>query len=147
MNKQREQKENDDLIPPSIWKESMRIGVPAFDEERKLMTSVIELLDVDGNHPITNEFFLNRFGALEAAVKALYQHEEILMDKWQVPDNIRNHHLVDHTRILGMFTDVYVDSMNRAPRNALEIYRAIRSALEEHILKIADNLRNYVPSV
>lgn len=129
----------------SIWRDSMRIGSPEFDKERKAMVEVIEQLDVDASHSLSNEFFLIRFRVLEAAVQALYAHEELLMKKWSVPEEHRLAHTLDHARILSMLNDVYFDSMNHKTENALEVYHRIRSALKEHILNVANNLRQYVP--
>ena len=131
-------------MPVSIWKESMRIGVPDFDEERKAMVGVIEQLDIDPTHSLTNEFFLIRFRVLEAAVTALYVHEELLMKKWPVPEDIRVAHVADHSRILLMLTEVYLDSMYHKVGNALEVYRRIRSTLEAHILNVSDKLKPYI---
>lgn len=129
----------------SIWQESMRIGFPEFDEERKAMVGAIEELDVDPDHSLSNEFFLIRFRVLEAAVQALYAHEELLMKKWAVPESHRVAHNLDHARVLSMLNDVYFDSMNHKKENALEVYHRVRGALQEHILNVADNLKQYVP--
>jgi hemerythrin len=131
----------------SIWQESMRIGEPDFDNERKAMVGVIEQLDLDPTHSLSNEFFLIRFRVLEAAVMALYTHEELLMKMWSVPENERKAHVADHARILMMLNDVYFDSMNHKMGNALEVYHRVRNQLENHILNVSDNLRNYVPTL
>jgi hemerythrin len=122
----------------------MRIGVPDFDEERKVMVGIIEQLDVDPSHSLFNEVFLTRFHVLETAVMALYIHEELLMKEWNIPADERVTHTADHSRILLMLNDVYFDSMNHKIGNAPEVYQRFRSILEEHILNVAYNLKKYV---
>lgn len=128
----------------SLWKESMRIGLPKFDEERKDLTRIIEHLDLNPLHTITSEMFLIKFGIFHAAIKALFKHEEALFREYPVPDDVKKPHLADHSRILEMLNAVYKDSMNKRNQTAFDIYLIIRNEIKQHILKFGQDLRIYI---
>jgi hemerythrin len=130
----------------SIWQESMRLGIRIFDDELKAMIDMIELLDVDASHNISNEFFLLRLSALEKSVKALCKHEESLMKKWPIPEHLKVRHMDEHDHLFTLFTNVYFDSMDKKQRNPLGVYHEIRSALEGHLLDTSLHLKPYASS-
>lgn len=84
----------------SGWREAMRIGMPAFDEERIRMLKIVELLDVDPAHGIRGEFFLDRLEILRVVLEKLYHYEETLMDELKLPDDLRDKHRADHDQVM-----------------------------------------------
>ena len=128
----------------SIWEDSMRVGLPKFDEERKYLTRVIEYLDLRPLHTISSEFFIVKFGIFQAAVKAFFEHEEALFSELQVPDSVKRIHIEEHGRILEMLNAVYLDSMNKKNQTAIDTYQNIRSEIKQHISKFGQDLREYI---
>ena len=128
----------------SIWEDSMRVGLPKFDEERKELTRLIEHLDLSPLHSICSDFFILKFGIFQAAVKAFFEHEEILFRELQVPDSVKKIHIVDHGRILQMLNAVYLDSMNKKNQTAIDTYQHIRNDIKQHISKFGQDLREYI---
>ena len=128
----------------SVWRESMEIGIPLFDEQRRDLAGIIELLDIDPAAPITEENFLGRFGVLQVMMAEFFNREESLMVQLGVPGEVRQRLIGDHDKMLDLFNDVYLDSMNREQRTAEEVYLAIREAVETHMLAHGQELRRYV---
>ena len=129
----------------SSWQETMRIGIPAFDEERIRMLRIVELLDVDPEHGIRGEFFLDRLEILRVVLDKLYHYEETLMDELKLPAGLREKHRADHDRVMGMFVEVYEDSMHRVDRRAFEVYETLRRNIVQHIWSFGMRLKPYVP--
>ena len=131
--------------PVSGWLESMRIGVAAFDDERRRMLGIVELLDVDPEHGVRGEFFLDRLGILSVVLEKLYRHEELLMDELRLPDTLRALHRADHDRVMSLFVQVYEDSMNNVDRKALEVYETLRRNVLQHIADFGMQLKSTIP--
>jgi hemerythrin len=127
----------------SVWRESMEIGIPLFDEQRRDLAGIIELLDIDPAAPITEENFLGRFSALQVMMAEFFNREESLMVQLGVPGEVQQRMIGDHNRILDLFNEVYMDSMERKQRTAEEIYFAIREAVETDMLAHGQELRRY----
>lgn len=127
----------------SVWREAMEIGIPLFDEQRKDLAGIIELLDIDPAAPITEENFLGRFSVLQVMMAEFFNREESLMVQLGVPAEVQRRLSDDHNRILGLFNEVYLDSMHRKQRTAEEVYLAIRAAMEACLQAHGDELRPY----
>lgn len=128
----------------SVWRESMAIGIPLFDEQRRDLAGIIELLDIDPTAPITEENFLGRFSVLQVMMTEFFTREESLMLQLGVPGEVQRRLIDDHSKILELFNEVYLDSMYRKQRTAEEVYLAVREALETQMLAIGAELRPYV---
>ena len=127
----------------SVWREAMEIGIPLFDEQHKDLAGIIELLDIDPAAPITEENFLGRFSVLQVMMSEFFNREEALMVQLGVPGEVQQRLIGDHNKILDLFNDIYLDSMNRKQRTAEEVYLAIREAVEKHMLAHGQELRPY----
>ena len=127
----------------SVWRESMEIGIPLFDEQRRDLAGIIELLDIDPAAPITEENFLGRFSVLQVMMAEFFNREESLMVQLGVPNEVQQRLIGDHNKVLELFNQVYLDSMDRKQRTAGEVYLAIREAVETHMLAHGQELRVY----
>ena len=121
----------------------MEIGIPLFDEQHRDLAGMIELLDIDPAAPITEENFLGRFSVLQVMMAEFFHREESLMVQLGVPDEVQQRMINDHNKVLDLFNEVYLDSMNRKQRTAEEVYLAIREAVETHLLAHGQELRHY----
>jgi hemerythrin len=131
-------------VTKSVWRESMEIGIPLFDEQRKDLAGIIELLDIDPAAPITEENFLGRFSVLQVMMSEFFSREESLMLQLGVPGEVQQRLIDDHNKILDLFNEIYLDSMNKKQRTAEEVYLMIREAVEGHMLAHGQKLRHYV---
>ena len=130
----------------SIWKDSMRIGIPIFDEQRCDLAKIIELLDTDPNHPITDEFFLGRFSVLQVMLSEFFTREESLMVELGIPNEVRERLAAEHDEVLKLLNLVYFDSMNKSTRNAQEVYLSIRESVTKIMVEHGRELHQYVPT-
>ena len=130
--------------PASLWDDSMRIGLDWFDEERKELLTILEHLDVNQLQTISSELFLAKFHIYEAAVRGLFEHEESLFSKYDVPDTIKKRHETEHHRIIKMLNTVYLDSRNKRNQTAIDVYQMIRADMKQHISNFGQELRNHV---
>jgi hemerythrin len=132
--------------PPtkSVWRDSMEIGIPLFDEQGKDLAGIIELLDIAPEAPITEENFIGRFSVLQVMLSEFFDREESLMLQLAVPGEVQQRVIDEHNRILALFNDVYLDSMNKKPFTAEDVYVAIRAAMEACLQSHGKELRPYV---
>lgn len=122
----------------------MRIGIPLFDEQRRDLAGIIELLDANPAAPITEENFLGRLSVLQVMMSEFFGREESLMVQLGVPDEVRLRLAADHDVMLDIFNTIYLDSMDRKQQTAGSAYFTIREAVEKHFLAHGQELRRYV---
>jgi len=130
----------------SIWQESMRVGVPELDEERKLTMDLLELLEVRPIYSIASETFTTRFAVVHAAVEKFINFEESLLHKQLVPDEIRRRHFADHEKIRTKLHRIRADSINKKNQTALDIYRSLRAEIKKHVETFDVEMRKHVSS-
>lgn len=128
----------------SIWQDSMRIGIPIFDEQRRDIAKIIELLDANPAAPITDEYFLGQFSVLQVMISEFFTREESLMSQLGVPGEVQDRLVADHNKLLELFNQVYLDSMDQKKQTAEQVYFTIRDALAAHMLEHGQELRHYV---
>ena len=130
----------------SIWQESMRVGVPELDEERKITMDLLELLEVRPIYSIASETFAKRFAVVQAAVEKFIKFEESLLHKQLLPDEIRRRHLADHEKIRTKLHRIRADSINKKNQTALDIYRSLRTEIKKHVLTFDVEMSQHVAS-
>lgn len=130
----------------SIWQESMRVGVPELDEERKNTMDLIELLEVRPIYSIASETFAKRFAVVHAAVEKFIKFEESLLHKQLLPDEIRRRHLADHEKIRTKLHRIRADSINKKNQTALDVYRSLRTEIKKHVLTFGAEFGKQIPS-
>jgi hemerythrin len=118
----------------SMWQESMRVGLPELDEERKNVLEILELLEVRPLYSIASETFAGRFKIVQAAVEELIRYEENLLHEYRVPDETRRRHIADHEKIRTKLQRIRADSMNKKNQTALDVYRSLRNEIKKHVL-------------
>lgn len=128
-------------IPASIWDDRMRIGVAAYDDQRKDLAGLIELLDQNPEDSNFSEIFLGRFNILQVVLQEYFAREEALMDEMKIPAEVRKQHVAEHVAIQDMFLDIYMDSMKHTGKTAVEVYKQIREALRLHFLNCDTRLK------
>jgi hemerythrin len=121
----------------------MRIGNQAYDDQRRDLAGLIELLDQDPTSSIHSENFLGRFHTLQVVVQEYFAREEAFIEELGVPLEIKNRHLAEHENILGIFLDIYMDSMKHKGGSAIEVYQQVREALRLHFINFDSSLRAY----
>jgi hemerythrin len=130
----------------SIWQESMRVGVPELDEERKLTMDLLELLEVRPIYSIASETFSKRFAVVHAAVEKFIKFEESLLHEQPLPDEIRLRHLADHEKIRTKLHRIRTDSINKKNQTALDVYRSLRTEIKKHVLTFDVEMRKHIPA-
>jgi hemerythrin len=138
---------NDQQNASSIWDESMCIGIQTYDDQRKDLSGLIELLDKDPKHTNSNENFLGRFHTLQVVVQEYFVREDALMEQMNVPVEVREQHIAEHEAILEMFLNTYFDSMHHKGRTAFEVYWQFRETLKHHFLTCDIKLKDYAKNV
>lgn len=122
----------------------MRIGIPLFDEQRKDLAGIMELLAIEPTAPIAEESFLGRLSVLQVTLSEFFYREEPLMLQMKVPCDVQQHLIDDHDKILDLFNEAYRDSMNQKQRTAEAVYLMIREALGTQLLAHGQALRRHV---
>lgn len=122
----------------------MKIGMPAYDDQRRDLAGLVELLDQDPTHTNVNEHFLGRFHTLQVVVQEYFAREESLMQQLEIPEDVQKRHIEAHDAITNIFLDVYMDSMNHVQKSALEVYWQVREVLRLHYLNFDISLKPYV---
>lgn len=125
----------------------MRIGITAYDDQRKDLSGLIELLDKDPNHANSHENFLGRFHTLQVVVQEYFVREDALMEQMNIPVEIRDQHIAEHEAIINLFLNTYIDSMQHRGRTAFEVYWQVKEALKHHFqtsdIKLKDYAKNF----
>ncbi len=130
----------------SIWQESMRVGLPELDEERKNAMELLELLEVRPIYSIASETFTTRFAVVHAAVEKFIKFEESLLHKQPLSDEIKRRHLADHEKIRTKLLRIRADSINKKNQTALDVYRSLRTEIKKHVLTFDVEMSKHIPS-
>lgn len=123
-----------------------RIGLPAFDEQCEELVRLIELLDLSPLHSIASDVFVSRFLLLLDAVEEFFRLEEELMTYYAIPTEIMRLHIADHKRIKKMLNDICMDSARKKNQTAIEVYKAIRFEIEQHLLNFSFDVGSCIPA-
>ena len=129
----------------SAWQESMRVGLPELDEERKNVFELLELLEVRPIFSISSETFAKRFAVVHEAVERFLKFEEGLLKKYPVPDKTRQLHVEDHERIRKILEQVRKDSIAKKNRTGLDIYQSLRAEVESHVTTFGFDMGEHLP--
>jgi hemerythrin len=130
----------------SIWQESMSVGLPALDQERKNVFELLELLEVRPLYSIASEAFSSRFVMVHAAIERFIQYEESVLREYPVPDETRRLHVADHERIRTELNRIQLDSINKKNQTALDVYKSLRTQIKKHVLTFGVEISKYIPS-
>ena len=122
-----------------------RIGLPTFDEQCEKLVRIIQLLDLSPLHTIASEVFASRFLLLLDAIEEFFRHEEALLNSYAIPTKIRCLHIADHKRIREMLNDIYMNSVGKKNQTAIDVYRAIRFEIDQHVLNFSFDVGHYIP--
>jgi hemerythrin len=130
----------------SIWQESMRVGLPELDEERKNVFELLELLEMRPIYSIASETFASRFDVVQEALERFLKHEESVLKKNGVPDQTRRLHLDDHEKIRQMLDQVREDSLAKKNQTGLDVYKALRTEVEQHVRTFGFDMTMHLPN-
>lgn len=122
----------------------MGIGIRPIDQKRKAALETVELLDVDPMSDITDEQFLTRFTKLQVVVAELFAREEEVIRLIGMPDSEKRRHIMEHDKLLDLFNDIYMKSMDHRKLTAREVYTLFRAAVLDHINGCDVKMRQYV---
>ncbi len=129
----------------SIWQESMRVGLPEFDEARKKAFELLELLEMRPIYSIASETFASRFELVHEAVERFLKVEEDLLKHYPVPEDARSLHIDDHDKIRRMLARVRADSLAGKNRTGLDVYKALRTEIQKHVLTFGFDVSKHRP--
>jgi hemerythrin len=130
----------------SLWQESMRIGLPALDEEHRNVMELLELLEVRPLYSIASETFISRFSIVQAAAEKFIKFEESLLREFPLPAETRQAHIADHERIRTILQRIRADSIKKKNQTALDVYRTLRAEIEKHVATFGMDISKYPPS-
>ncbi len=118
----------------SLWRESMCFGVKLIDEQRADLACLIEEVNNRPEDTINSEYFLGKFSVLQVVLSEYFAREESWMEQLALPVEQKTAHCDEHSRILGLFNDIYFDSMNHKHCSAHDIYLLVREEISKHML-------------
>jgi hemerythrin len=125
--------------------ESMHIGVPVIDEQHKIIASTASRLLQYQTELLTSESVSEILSQLQQLILQHFATEEMFMRTTRMPKEHLEAHAAEHTRIIGMLTQLQVDAMMRFSTVVSDIIKDIRSAVVDHVLGYDLNIKHYLP--
>lgn len=101
--------------------------------ERRKVANTLETLSSNPIASIRDEHFLERFSKLEVMLNHLFALEEEVMRQMGIPEFEWLKHTNEHSRLLSILQDVYIDSMTGKKKSAADVYLILKAELSEHI--------------
>lgn len=128
----------------SVWQESMSIGIQSIDARHKDVAELVKSLDVEPDASITAEGFMTGFSKLQVVIAELFAREEEVIRLIGMPESDKRKHIIEHDRLLGIFNQIYFDSMGHKRTVAQEVYNLLRTEISHHMAEFDIRLRDYV---
>ncbi|MEW6514389.1 MAG: hemerythrin family protein [Pseudomonadota bacterium] len=131
--------------PKMIWSDSLAIGLPAIDEQHKLLCSLANrLLDQPDAHA-KDEFVVDILTDLGKFLILHFQTEEAMMRKLCIPQDEYEQHVHAHNRIIDEYAELNLAAARGRHHTAAEIFTQVRQWVSDHLVTSDAKIRNYVP--
>jgi len=128
----------------SVWHEWVNIWIRLIEEKRKVVADAVASLPADSTRTIQSEEFMSTFSRLQVLIAELFAREEEVIRLIGLPDSEKRRHILAHSRLLDVFNDVYMDSLERKNTMASEVFNKLRVQIEQHINMHDLNLQGYI---
>lgn len=118
--------------------------VAGVNTRRKRVTELIEHLDQDPAHSISDEDFMEKFSRLQVMLAEFFAREEEVIAMIGMPDSEKRQHILEHDRLLDIFHQIYMDSMDHKNTMAVEVFHRIKAEITRHMSDYDARLIPYV---
>lgn len=125
----------------------MSCGFDHLDKKRRSAVGVVTSFAAVPLHSIEAEDFMNWFSRAQVVVAELFAQEEEVIRLIGMPDSEKRRHILEHDRLLGIFNQVYLDSMEHKKTMAYEVFGTLWKEIEKHVKEFDVELRTYAPHV
>lgn len=131
----------------SLWNESLRIGVPAIDEQQKAIAHLADRMLRSPEMRLASEAGLDLLTAFQRLVRLRFDTEKLLVGRLSLPDAVREARLVAREEILEKIAAIFYEMCtDNGPRCVFEIEHEIRTIVVDRIIDLDMSLNSAPPS-
>jgi hemerythrin-like metal-binding protein len=118
---------------PIVLDHSLRLGLPAVDEQHQRLIYELNRLIVDAQATPSSEAFGEVMSRLGTELDDHFGFEEALFEELGLPAPQIDAHVAAHTEILKQYTDLHLDLMRQKSLRRVDVLRQIRQWIVGHI--------------
>lgn len=121
----------------SIW-------VTLILDKRKIIADTIASFPLDSAQTTQAEAFMSCFSSLQISMAEIFVREEEILRISRLPDGEERRHINEHNRMLDIFNEVYLDSMERKYSKSIDVFIRVIDEIEDHIDRHDLNVRRHL---
>jgi hemerythrin len=118
---------------PIALDRSLRLGLPAVDEQHQRLIDELNRLIVDAQATPASEAFGEVMSRLGTELDNHFEFEEGLFDELGLAAAEIDAHVAAHTEILKQYADLHLDLMRQKSLRRVDVLRQIRHWIVGHI--------------
>jgi hemerythrin-like metal-binding protein len=126
------------------WKESMRLGIQAIDDQHREIISVLSRLAEKPDLDTRSEFVIDTIHSLESMMAGHFATEEAFMVRHGADAAYVIAHHQDHDHILEIINEINFDAIGHKHLPACEIYRKLLGAFLVDLTDFDQHLRKLI---